>query len=99
MQGKYQGGCMPTNRVLKTTRKKLPKQVWIEDGLKKDFEALVRDYDPEGSMASAIVKLMKEAVKDWYLPGYIRKQRQKMKDVHNQMAEDVIMPVENIKNT
>jgi hypothetical protein len=76
-------------------RKKHPKQIYLDWDLKTAFDALVRRYDPDLDASAAIVKLIRHAVQDNWLPGYIRKTN---KVISNKIADDVIMMENSIDN-
>jgi hypothetical protein len=59
---------------VKSRRNKHPKQIYLDDETKVQFEALIADYD-EPSAAAVIIKLIKNAIKEWALPGYVKKEK------------------------
>lgn len=77
----------------KTERIKKSFQIWFDEDLKAQFKALVDLYDPMMPMSTAIIKLVQQAIKENYLPGYIRKTE--MTTTVNKLAESIIKP----KNT
>jgi hypothetical protein len=77
---------MPEKTAIKTMRKKRPKQFFWDETTERDFTELVKDYDEEDRNANgAIVRLIKQAIKDWYIPGYLKKDRKK--PVNNEMTD------------
>lgn len=52
-----------------------PVQVYLDEGLKIDFERMVGEYDSMLSTTKAIRKLILHAVTEHWLPGYIRKSK------------------------
>lgn len=71
--------------MAKLTEKKRPFQIWWDDDTKKDFVKLVNSYDPDMAVAVAVLKLVKHAIQENWIPGYIRKE----KAVYNKMAGDI----------
>lgn len=53
----------------------MPKQIHWEPELKMEFEKVIKKYDSELSTAAAIKKLIRWAVAENWLPGYIRQER------------------------
>ncbi len=66
---------MATKQIVKSSRKKRPFQIFWEPEMQAKFTELVKTYDPDLSVASAIVKLVRNALTENWLPGYIRKER------------------------
>jgi hypothetical protein len=62
-----------------------PASYWLDDDTKEAFTALVKLYDPELSVAKAVVKLIKKALDENWLPGYIRKE----KVIDNEMVRTI----------
>lgn len=73
-------------------RDKRPFQVWWDKETETLFKELVVDYDEELPSAVAVVKLIKYAVKEWWLPGYIKKERIGKRLSQNKMGNPVIRP-------
>lgn len=76
-------------QVIKTERNKKPFQIWWEEATKQEFKALVDRYDPLMPIAVAVLKLVQHAIKDHYLPGYIRKEMP-TKEMTNKLGERII---------
>lgn len=60
---------------IKQKRSGKPIQVYIDENLRVDFSRLVNDYDSGMGLAGAIRKLMIHALKDYWIPGYMRKEQ------------------------
>lgn len=86
---------MAQNQVLKTTRNRKAFQIYWEDETKRKFKELVENYDPLMPLGIAVLKLIQTAIKEWALPGYVRKEKPKKTTVTNKMAEDVIIVEDN----
>lgn len=50
-------------------------QLRWEISLRDEFYRLIEDYDPTMSAHDALIKLVQRAIKDWYIPGYERKEK------------------------
>lgn len=75
--------------IEKTARKKKPKQIFWDYETEKSFLELIAAYDEELDAAKAIIKLIKQAVKDWYLPGYERKARVQIANELSKKLSDI----------
>lgn len=59
-------------------------QIYLDEPIKAGFVRMVREYDPELSIAGAIKKLIYSAMHNYELPGYIKKGPGKMIVIENQ---------------
>ena len=84
---------MNTKQLLKSTRKK-PKQFKWDMETEGLFMELATAYDETLSINMAILKLIKQAIKDWYLPGYERKERPTKHVISNELDTKL----DNLKN-
>lgn len=71
---------------VKSRRLGHPKQIYLDTATKVQFEALVADYDTELTSASAIIKLIKAAIQEWHLPGYVKRDKVEKKTVTNELT-------------
>lgn len=67
--------------------KKIPYQIKWDTLLRDQFDALMHLYDPDLSMNQAILKLIRWAIEEEWIPGYIRKNQGKV--ISNQNAKDL----------
>lgn len=63
------------NTKTKQKRTGKPVQIYLEEGLRMDFQRLIQEYDPMLPFTTAIRKLIVHATQDHWLPGYIRKEK------------------------
>ena len=72
MRGKEQDQSAYKRRIKSG---KIPLQLWIDLSVKEQFRLLVEMYDKRLPLATAIMKLIDQAIQDKWLPGYIRREK------------------------